>query len=76
MQPRTPPNRWTLALLAAAVAVGAASLADAQQKKPDKKLYCWDEGGHKVCGDALPASAAAAATAASLSSYSRVATAT
>ena len=57
MQPRTPPNRWTLALLAAAVAVGAASLADAQQKKPEKKLYCWDEGGHRICSDALPASA-------------------
>jgi hypothetical protein len=26
-----------------------------------KKLYCWDEGGRKVCGDALPAAAAAAA---------------
>ena len=26
-----------------------------------KKLYCWDEGGRKVCGDALPATAAAAA---------------
>ena len=57
MQPRTPPNRWTLALLAAAVAMGAASLADAQQKKPEKKLYCWDEGGHRICSDALPASA-------------------
>ncbi len=22
-----------------------------------KKLYCWDEGGRRVCGDALPASA-------------------
>ena len=20
-----------------------------------KKLYCWNEGGRKVCGDALPA---------------------
>jgi hypothetical protein len=23
----------------------------------EKKIYCWDEGGKKVCGDALPASA-------------------
>ena len=23
----------------------------------EKKIYCWDEGGRKVCGDALPASA-------------------
>ncbi|HOZ24424.1 MAG TPA: hypothetical protein PLI83_06525, partial [Thermomonas sp.] len=24
----------------------------------EKKIYCWSEGGRKVCGDALPASAA------------------
>jgi len=29
----------------------------AQNKTPSKKVYCWDEGGHRVCGDALPASA-------------------
>ena len=40
-----------------------ASPADAQRKKPDakpvveKKLYCWNEDGRKVCGDALPADA-------------------
>ncbi|MFT4179050.1 MAG: hypothetical protein QM612_06230 [Thermomonas sp.] len=30
------------------------------QAKPaaSKKIYCWNEGGKKVCGDALPASAA------------------
>lgn len=32
----------------------------AQQAK-GKKLYCWTENGRKVCGDALPASAADAA---------------
>jgi len=32
----------------------------AQQADKGKKLYCWDEGGRKVCGDALPASAAGA----------------
>lgn len=26
-----------------------------------KKLYCWDEGGRRVCGDALPSSAVDAA---------------
>src|SRR5205807_778299 len=26
-----------------------------------KKLYCWDQNGHKVCGDALPPEAAASA---------------
>lgn len=43
-------------LLAAAIAIGllmAAGSASAQ-----KKLYCWTEGGRKVCGDALPAEAA------------------
>ena len=30
-------------------------------QEPAKKVYCWDEGGHKVCGDALPANAADAA---------------
>ena len=29
----------------------------AQKSEPQKKLYCWDEGGRRVCGDALPASA-------------------
>ena len=33
----------------------AAPLAGAQDKA--KKLYCWNEGGRKICGDALPASA-------------------
>lgn len=27
----------------------------------DKKLYCWDEGGQRVCADALPAHAVGAA---------------
>ncbi|MCC8363244.1 hypothetical protein LK996_09170 [Lysobacter sp. A6] len=35
----------------------AATDAGAQQKK---KLYCWEENGKKVCGDALPAEAAGA----------------
>lgn len=42
-----------LALLAALAAAPAA----AQKEAGRKKLYCWNEGGHKVCGDALPASA-------------------
>ncbi len=40
----------------------AAMAAPAQDKAPaNKKIYCWDENGHKVCGDALPADAADAA---------------
>lgn len=41
-----------------AVAVfGCASLVGAQNKAPDKKLFCWNENGRKVCSDSLPASA-------------------
>ena len=29
----------------------------AQDTPVEKKLYCWNEGGRKVCGDALPPSA-------------------
>jgi len=28
-----------------------------KQKTVEKKIYCWDENGSKVCGDALPATA-------------------
>lgn len=46
---------WALALLALSVLP-----AQAQQKAPpgaNKKLYCWDQGGQRVCADALPAEA-------------------
>lgn len=43
----------TAALLASVVASAASPAA--------KKLYCWDQNGHKVCGDALPPEAAAQA---------------
>ncbi len=29
----------------------------AQEKAPAKKIYCWNEDGRKICGDALPADA-------------------
>ncbi|GAA3926419.1 hypothetical protein [Luteimonas lutimaris] len=38
-----------------------ATATTAAQDKTAKKIYCWDENGHKVCGDALPADAADAA---------------
>ncbi|HZW19349.1 MAG TPA: hypothetical protein VFF71_11140 [Luteimonas sp.] len=38
-----------------------ATATAAAQDKTAKKIYCWDEDGHKVCGDALPADAADAA---------------
>jgi hypothetical protein len=51
-------------MLAAAIAIAIAALAPGAglhaQGKPagEKKIYCWNEGGRKVCGDALPAEAA------------------
>lgn len=44
-----------LAALAAACAVATGAVVAAPQAK---KLYCWEEGGRKICGDALPADAA------------------
>jgi hypothetical protein len=48
----------------AGIVLGAVVLpADAQQRRgqstpaAERKLYCWEENGRKVCGDALPASA-------------------
>ena len=46
-----------LHLLAAGVLLATTTAAHAQAT-PTKKLYCWNENGHKVCGDAVPASAA------------------
>ena len=50
--------RYT-AITALAMAVLGTGIAYAQTKpSAEKKIYCWNEGGRKVCGDALPASAA------------------
>lgn len=60
-------NRF-LPILAGALALSWAISAAAQSKPPKpnkpapsaaaaKKLYCWNENGRKICGDALPASA-------------------
>lgn len=44
--------------IAGALALGlACAAAGAQNKPPEKKLYCWNEGSRRVCSDALPASA-------------------
>lgn len=48
--------KLTPLLLCALVAI-AASPAHAQDKTGPKKIYCWNEGGRRVCGDALPPSA-------------------
>lgn len=47
--------------LAAGLLMALAALPVAAQQAGGKKLYCWTENGRKVCGDALPASAADAA---------------
>ncbi|QNP41841.1 hypothetical protein [Lysobacter solisilvae (ex Woo and Kim 2020)] len=47
--------------LALSAALLAAPAAAQTAGKGAKKLYCWNENGRKVCGDALPASAADAA---------------
>lgn len=54
---RRVPARLPLGLIALALAAPAVlSAQDANAPKP--KLYCWEEGGKHVCGDAFPASAA------------------
>lgn len=48
-------NQFAPAVLTlAALLLAAPALA---QKPPSKKIYCWNEDGRKLCGDALPASA-------------------
>lgn len=43
--------------LALALTAALLSAPAGAQEAPKKKLYCWNEAGRKVCGDALPASA-------------------
>jgi len=45
-------NRLALGLLLASAASSAFA-----QASDDRKIYCWNEGGRRICGDALPASA-------------------
>lgn len=44
--------------LSAALLLACATSAAAQTRPVPKKLYCWNENGHTVCGDTLPANAA------------------
>ena len=46
--------------LTALAVLGLATSLHAQDAAK-KKLYCWDDHGHKVCGDALPSNAVDAA---------------
>ncbi len=49
------PLLLSTSLVIALAATASAGLA--QNSGAQKKLFCWDEGGRRVCGDALPASA-------------------
>jgi hypothetical protein len=51
------PHHHILRTAVAALALAGAGAAAQTTAPPQKKIYCWNEGGRKVCGDALPASA-------------------
>ena len=58
MSTRLHKSRLAHALLALALASAMAAIPAVAQKAPtEKKIYCWDDGGEKVCSDSLPASA-------------------
>lgn len=55
-------NSTLLVTITLLFGAGLGSGSDAQaQTKTQKKVYCWNENGRKICGDALPAAAANAA---------------
>lgn len=41
-------------LIVAAVLLAFATGAGAQKQQAQKKLYCWNQNGHRTCGDTLP----------------------
>src|SRR5690554_5790599 len=43
------------------IALLLAPAAASAQREGERRLYCWEEGGRKICGDALPSSAVDAA---------------
>lgn len=50
-------NKLAHSLLATTALLVLAAPAWAQKPVAGKKIYCWNDGDRKVCGDALPASA-------------------
>lgn len=52
-----PTNKRSLVLTLVAFAAIDPAQAQNPTSPPAKKLYCWDENGTRVCGDALPADA-------------------
>lgn len=53
------PRRLALAAVVALACLGSATAQQRAASTPTAKgkLYCWEEGGHHVCSDALPPSA-------------------
>ena len=49
--------KTTTAWLTCALLLAVPACVLAQAKGEGKKVYCWNENGHKICGDALPADA-------------------
>ncbi len=54
-------HRNRMLLTATALALGAGLAAGVHAQAMQKKVYCWNENGRKICSDALPAAAANAA---------------
>ena len=50
-------NRMMLAA-ATALAISAGLVTGVQAQSTQKKVYCWNQNGQKICSDALPAAAA------------------
>lgn len=61
MKTRTAIVAGLLLALSAPTAAWAQGRNKPAAPKADKRLYCWDEGGRRVCGDALPPDAVDAA---------------
>jgi hypothetical protein len=55
---RTGAASMTTTRITIAIAVVLLAFASVASAQTGKKLYCWNENGRKVCGDALPAEAA------------------
>ncbi len=54
-------HRNRMILAATALALGAGLVSTVHAQSTQKKVYCWNENGRKICSDALPAAAANAA---------------
>lgn len=44
----------TIRIITITMLLAAAATASAQQDAATKKLYCWNQDGHRTCGDTLP----------------------